>query len=596
MSLKDLISPFYVWQRAFEKPYTQKRPLEERPGAPRYRGFHVNVLDECVGCGTCESICQNHAIDMVKVEGLEPKPGDSGLRPKFDYGRCCWCALCVDICTTRSLRLSNHYAWITEDPTDYNFIAGSDPMSWNASELGYRRDDEYHLLCGERIEMDMLAPEEGLKSFDEVMKGYTEEQAKLEADRCVECGICVATCPAHMSVPDYIKSVREGDYEKGLRILYETNPFSATCGRICTHRCEEVCPVGHEGDPLAIRWLKRAIVDRIPRERYREILGDEVVENGKKVAIVGAGPGGMSAAYYLRRQGYGVTVFEAQERAGGMLRYGVPSYRLPDDQLDKDIEYIRSLGVEVRFKTHIGKDVQFAELMEQYDAVFVSIGLNVPSKLRVNGEEHPRVLSGLQVLDDVASGKDPGVGKRVAVIGGGNVAMDAARVSRRMGAEVTILYRRRIEDMPADPEEIHESQAENCNIVIQAIPVEIKDAEDANQVSIVWGEATMVADDKGGRPRPVLQDDAVMHEETYDCIISAIGQGGNLDFIPGDYRDQIEFKWGKFVPGEYQQTALKKLFVGGDVANNTADAISAIEDGHHAARGIHKLLSGELVA
>ena len=153
MSLKDLISPFYVWQRAFEKPYTQKHPIQDRPGAPRYRGFHVNVLEECVGCGTCETICQNHAIDMVQVEGLEPKPGDSGLRPKFDYGRCCWCALCVDICTTRSLRMSNHYAWITEDPTDFNFIAGADKMSWNGQELGYRRDDDYHLLRGERIEM-----------------------------------------------------------------------------------------------------------------------------------------------------------------------------------------------------------------------------------------------------------------------------------------------------------------------------------------------------------------------------------------------------------------------------------------------------------
>ncbi len=193
----------------------------------------------------------------------------------------------------------------------------------------------------------------------------------------------------------------------------------------------------------------------------------------------------------------------------------------------------------------------------------------------------------------MASGHDPGVGKNVAVIGGGNVAMDAARVSRRLGADVTILYRRRIEDMPADQEEIHESQEEGCNIVIQAIPVEIKDAGNPDQVTIAWGEAEMVADDKGGRPRPVLQEER-MHEETYDCIISAIGQGGNLDFIPGEYRDQIEFKWGKFIPGEYQQTTLKKLFVGGDIANNTADAISAIEDGHHAARGIHKLLSGEL--
>ena len=592
MSLKDLISPFYVWQRAFEKPYTQKRPIEDRPGAPRYRGFHMNSED-CIGCGTCETICQNHAIDMVPVEGLEQRSGDSGLRPRFDYGRCCWCALCVDICTTRSLRMSNHYAWITEDPDAFHFTAGTDAMPWNQNSLGYRRDDDYHLLVHERIDMQALGAEESVAGFDEVMKGYTEEQAVLEADRCVECGICVATCPAHMAIPDYIRAVRQRDYEAGLRLLYETNPFSSTCGRICTHRCETVCVMGYQGDPIAIRWLKRAIVDRVPAERYREILGDEVVENGRKVGVIGAGPGGMSAAYYLRRQGYAVTVYESQARAGGMLRYGVPSYRLPDDQLDKDLEYIRSLGVEVKFNTHIGRDVPFRQLIEDYDALFLAVGLNQPSALRIQGEEHPRVLSGLQVLDDVASGRDPGVGSKVAVIGGGNVAMDAARVSRRLGADVTVLYRRRIEDMPADPEEIHESQAEGCKLVQQAIPVEIKNAASTSQVTIVWGEAEMIADDKGGRPRPVLQEDR-MHEETYDCIIAAIGQGGQLDFIPAEYRDRIEFKWNKFVPGEYQQTGLPKLFVGGDIANSRADAISAIEDGHHAARGIHRFLTGTL--
>jgi glutamate synthase (NADPH/NADH) small chain len=592
MSLKDLLSPFYVWQRAFEKPLTSLRPIEERPGAPRYRGFHINEVGDCVGCGTCKLICQNHAIDMVEVEGLEPRSGDSGLRPRFDYGRCCWCALCIDICPTSSLHMSNQYAWMTPNPDEFRFTAGVDAKSWNDHELGYRRDKDYHLVPTKRQEMPMLPPEEGLKSFDEVAKGYTPEQAKLEADRCIECSICVATCPAHMEVPDYIRAVREGDFEQGLRILYRTNPFSATCGRICTHRCEEVCPVGAQGDPLAIRWLKRYIVDQVPAEDFRRILGDEITaETGKKVAIVGAGPGGMSAAYYLRKRGHAVTVFESQVQAGGMLRYGVPSYRLPDDQLDKDVDYIVSLGVEVKYGTKVGVDVQFTELLDGYDAVYIGTGLNVPTKLRVNGEEHPRVLSGLKVLDDVAKGKDPGVGKNVAVIGGGNVAMDCARVSRRLGAEVTILYRRRIVDMPADPEEIHESQAEGCRVVEQAIPVEILEADSPEQVSIKWGEAEMVPDPKGGRPRPVLQEDR-MHMDTFDCIISAIGQIGDYEFIPADDRDKLEIKWGKFLPRDYQHTALDKVFVGGDVANDVADAISAIEDGHHAARGIDKFLSG----
>ena len=590
MNLKDLLSPFYVWQRALEKPYTTMRPIEERPGAPAYRGFHINISDQCIGCGSCHTICQNNAIDMVPVEEFEGREGDSGLRPRFDYGRCCWCALCVDICTANSLRMSNEYTWTTKDPTDYHFTAGVDENDWQDNELGYRRAEGYHLYPPRRIKMEILPPEESVTSFEEVVKGYSEEQAILEADRCVECGICVATCPAHMDVPDYIHSIRDKDYEKGLQLMYRTNPFPATCGRICTRRCESVCPVGITGEPIAIRWLKRFIVDQIDRKDYPRILDEQITESDYKVAIIGAGPGGLSAAYYLRQQGHAVTVFEAQASGGGMLRYGVPSYRLPDAELDKDIEHIVSLGVDIKFNTRIGKDINFEKVLADYDAVFISTGLSVPSSLRIKGEEHSRVLSGLQVLADVANGRDPGIGKKVAVIGGGNVAMDAARVSRRLGADVTILYRRRIDDMPADTEEISESQQEGCSIIQQAIPVEIIDANDSEQVSIKWGEAEMVDDPKGGRPRPVLQEDR-MHEETYDCIISAIGQGSNLDYLTKELQEQLAIEWGRFKPVEYQHTTIDKVFVGGDFANRTADAISAIEDGHHAARGINRFLN-----
>jgi len=590
MNLKDLLSPFFVWQRAFEKPYTTMRPIQERPGAPAYRGFHINIADTCIGCGSCYTICQNEAIDMVVVEEYANRPGDSGLRPRFDYGRCCWCALCVDICTASSLRMSNEYTWPATDPTDYHFTAGVDDKPWQHNELGYRRAEGYRLFPLKRIEMDMLPAEESVHSFEEVAKGYSLEQAKKEADRCVECGICVATCPAHMDVPDYIHSIRDGDYEKGLQLMYRTNPFPGTCGRICTRRCESVCPVGIDGEPVAIRWLKRFIVDQVEKKDYPRILNPQITENGKKIAIIGAGPGGLSAAYYLRLKGYAVTVFEEHASAGGMLRYGVPSYRLPDAELDKDIDYIVSLGVDVRYNTRVGQDIQFETLLDDYDSVFLSTGLSVPSSMRIQGEDHPRVLSGLQVLADVASGRDPGIGNKVAVIGGGNVAMDAARVSRRFNADVTILYRRRISDMPADIEEIRESKEEGCSIVEQSIPVEILQAENPQQVCIKWGEAEMVDDPKGGRPRPVLQEDR-MHTETYDSIISAIGQGSNLDYISKEMNEQLAIEWGKFTPGEYQHTALAKVFVGGDFANQTADAISAIEDGHHAARGIDRFLN-----
>mgnify|MGYP001815344734 FL=1 len=543
MNLKDLLSPFYVWQRAFEKPYTSMRPIEERPGSPSYRGFHINVADTCVGCGCCHTICQNDAIDMVPVEKYSGNKGDSGLRPRFDYGRCCWCALCVDMCTAGSLRLSNEYIWTSREPADFMFVAGVEEKHWQDNELGYRREKSYHLYPPRRIEMEMLSPDESIEGFDEVVKGYDVEQAKKEADRCIECGMCVATCPAHMDVPDYIKSIRDGDYDEGLRLMYRTNPFPATCGRICTRRCESVCPVGLQGDSIAIRWLKRHIVDQVDAKDYARILNDNIEENGKQVAVIGAGPGGLSAAYYLRKKGYEVSVYEAQDKAGGMLRYGVPGYRLPDSGLDKDINYIVSLGVEIRNNTRIGTDISFESLLNDYDAVFLSTGLSVPSSMRINGEDHPRVLSGLQVLADAASGRDPGIGNKVAVIGGGNVAMDASRVSRRLGADVTILYRRRISDMPADIEEIHEAQEEACTIVTQAIPVEIMDAPKEKQVIIKWGEAEMVQDPKGGRPRPVLQEDR-MHEDTYDCIISAIGQGSNLDYLSKEVQEQLAIEWG----------------------------------------------------
>ena len=429
MNLKDLLSPFYVWQRAFEKPYTSMRPIEERPGSPSYRGFHINVADTCVGCGCCHTICQNDAIDMVPVEKYSGNKGDSGLRPRFDYGRCCWCALCVDMCTAGSLRLSNEYIWTSREPADFMFVAGVEEKHWQDNELGYRREKSYHLYPPRRIEMEMLSPDESIEGFDEVVKGYDVEQAKKEADRCIECGMCVATCPAHMDVPDYIKSIRDGDYDEGLRLMYRTNPFPATCGRICTRRCESVCPVGLQGDSIAIRWLKRHIVDQVDAKDYARILNENIEENGKQVAVIGAGPGGLSAAYYLRKKGYEVSVYEAQDKAGGMLRYGVPGYRLPDSGLDKDINYIVSLGVEIRNNTRIGTDISFESLLNDYDAVFLSTGLSVPSSMRINGEDHPRVLSGLQVLADAASGRDPGTVSythltlpttcRVCICGGG---------------------------------------------------------------------------------------------------------------------------------------------------------------------------------
>jgi glutamate synthase (NADPH) small chain len=589
MKLKDFLSPFYVWKRAFDKPFTTRKPLEERPGAPRYRGFHQNDMEKCIGCGSCEVICQNAAIDMVPVDGIETTLEDSGLRPLLDYGRCCWCALCVDICTTGSLKMSNEYIWIDTDPEVFRFVPGASEKPWKDTTAGYAQHDNYTLLNLDRIDMPMLAPEEGRRSFIETVKGYSKEEAMKEAQRCVECGLCVATCPAHMDIPDYIKAIREDDLDEALRLLYDTNPMPATCGRICTHLCEDVCSIGVKGEPLAIRWLKRYIVDQINDTKFKAILRDEFNANGKKVAIIGSGPGGLSAAFYLVTAGYSVTIYESSELPGGMIRYGVPEYRMPYDQLDQDINYIKELGVEIILNNRIGKDTPYTDLYNNYDAIFFSTGLSDPYKLAIDGEDLPGVFSGMQILDDVTKGIKPDIGKSVAVIGGGNVAMDAARTALRLGAESTLVYRRREEDMPADDEEIHEAHAEKVTFITQAIPLKIEKT-DNGKLKFIWNNAEMVAKEGASRPSPIAIEGDIQSLEV-DAVISAIGQGADYSFLPPEYETKIKFKRGKVIVDANCQTTDPKVFAGGDIANPTADAISAIADGHNAAKGIDKFLN-----
>ncbi|MFP3960327.1 MAG: FAD-dependent oxidoreductase [Spirochaetaceae bacterium] len=584
MSLKDLVAPFSVWKRALERPYTDRSPIEHRPGASRYRGFHINDIDRCIGCGTCESVCQNEAIDLVTVPQKETRHGDSGLRPEVDYGRCCWCALCVDICPTGSLGMSNEYIWVDADPEVFRYVPGAEDKPWNDSDKGYRRAAGYDLLEAERVPMPMLDYTESRTSFVEMVQGYSREQAKAEADRCVACGICVATCPAHMDVPAYIDAIRRDDLADGLRIVYEANPLPASCGRVCSHACEYVCALRHKGEAVSIRWLKRYIVDQIYGGDYDNILASAAEENGRHVAVIGSGPGGLSAAYYLRLTGYAVTIYDANERPGGMLRYGIPEYRLPYDQVDKDIEYIRSLGVEIRQNTRIGVDISFREIYDRHDAVFFSTGLSNPYGLDIPGEDLPGVIPGLTILDQVTEGTTPDIGSSVVVIGGGNVAMDAARTSRRLGAEVTILYRRREVDMPADGEEIEESRGEGCRLVTQAVPIRIQRGEE-RRLRLVWGHAEMIPDESGGRPRPQLIPGSEEYTEC-DTVVPAIGQKADYDFLPREIAERITFTKGMVDVNEFKQTGDKRIFAGGDIVNRTRDAISAIANGHSAAKGI----------
>lgn len=591
MKLKDILSPFYVWKRAFEKPYSINTLTEQRPGSPAYRGFHKNDVSKCIGCGSCAEICQNITIDMVPVS--ETKDGDSGLRPRFDYGLCCWCALCVDICPTGSLTMSNAYTWVEEGldkdvRETYCFTPGVDEKPWENEELGYHRPEEYELLHLNRLPMPHLPTDESVHSFLEMVKGYSHERAIKEADRCIQCGICTATCPAHMNIPAYIKAIREDNIEEGLKIMYETNPLPGVCGRVCTRRCEDVCALSHRGEAISIRWLKRYLSDSVEGEKYNQILASEIKPQNKTVAIIGAGPGGLSAAYYLLKMGYSVEIFEQNKAAGGMLRYGIPEYRLPYDALDKDINYIVSLGAKMHYNTRVGKDISFDELHAKFDSVFISTGLFEASQLAIEGETLPGVLYGLHFLDDVTNGKIPDLGKKVLVIGGGNVAMDAARTARRLGAEVAVIYRRREIDMPADREEIDEGYEENIEFHFQAIPMKIEQTTD-NRLEFIWGKAEMKQLEEGKRPVPVMIEGS-RESIVADTVISAVGQSTNYHWMEGEAITNIKFGKWTIEADRWGKSSDPKVFVGGDIFNRVADAISAIADGHRSARAIDSYL------
>ena len=608
------MSPFKALRYLFEKPVTLRYPFERKEPALRYRGFHLNDWDKCTGCGNCADICPNEAITMIEVPEIEPKPGEKNERPQLDYGRCCFCGLCVDICPPASLRLSRDYFHIHFDTDTFVFVPKDEkkdeetflpPEEYSIlkASLTHRRKDyegfspdlDYALFDPERVPMAEVNAEERRTSFVEMVRGYSAEQARAEASRCLECGLCEEACPAHLKISDYVKAISEDDSREALRVIFEDNPLPAICGRICIKHCEDACSLGLRGEPVAVRWLKRFASDAAAS--YGGVVAAQpAASTGKKVAVIGAGAGGLATAYYLRLKGHAVTIFDSMPVGGGMLRVGPPRYRLPESAVDKDVDYIASLGVNFRFNTTVGEDVLFEDLLKDYDAVCIGVGLQHSRTARIDNED--KAVMGLDFLKCARLGPEPEVGREVIVIGGGNVAMDVARTSVRLqqmkyGAEKAVTKTVSLEsweEMPATAEEIQEAKEEGVIFNPSWGPEGI--VVKKGRIKGLSCKRVKAVFDEEGRFSPTFFEDQTVFLEG-DMVIEAIGQGYDLSFIPDELRDSLAFTERRKVKvDENGMTSIKRVFAGGDIVNLNMDAVTAIADAKRAAEGIDAMLSG----
>ena len=575
-------------------------PLEPRRAALRYRGFHLNDWEKCVGCSTCQKVCDNAAITMVRVPGLpeDPLEGVRNLRPAIDYGRCCWCALCVDLCPTGSISLSREYVHTCTDDQLSSYFVLPDPKGMHQQWFGegWNKTAENDLVDPQRQKMGELEAATRIDSFDEIVHGYDRQQAILEASRCVQCGMCHDACPTHMDAPEYIRAIWQDDLEEAVRQIYNTNPFAHTCGRVCTHRCETACSIGKRGEPIAIRWLKRYAMDAFTPQQVRDIVGGvSASPSGRRVAIVGSGPAGLTAAYDLARQGHTVTVFEGLDRPGGMPRYGIPEYRLPYERLEADIAVIEAMGVEIRCNTWIGRDITLDALRDEYDAVLLALGLQLGRSTRIPGADHPGVGKAVEVLRRITDGETFEVPRSAVVIGGGNVAMDAARslarLQRRQHGEVRITVSA-LEDFAhflADEEEVRESREEGITILDSRGPRECV-VQDGRLVGLTTLRVVSIFDEQHRFAPRYDESDEQLHEG--EMIIEAIGQMTDTDLLGEALTEALEWNRGRLQVDADGRTSESWLWAAGDMVHGP-DVVHAVADGHRAARSMHRYLTSE---
>lgn len=450
--------------------------------------------------------------------------------------------------------------------------------------------------------MPKQKPEVRRKNFDEVTLGYSEEQAKAEANRCLQCPKpqCVTGCPVEISIPEFIKLLREGKYEEAAKKIKEKNSLPAVCGRVCPQeeQCQKFCILGKVGEPVSIGRLERWLADW-ERKRGSAKKPDDPPWTGKKVAVIGAGPAGLTAAADLAKLGHKVVIFEALHLPGGVLVYGIPEFRLPKSIVRAEADYVQSLGADLKLGYLVGRIYTIPELLKTgFDAVFIGTGAGLPAFLGVPGEDLGGVYSSNEFLIRVNLMKAYAfpfydtpirIGKHVVVIGGGNVAMDSARSALRLGAEeVCIVYRRSREEMPARKEEIENAEEEGILCKFLANPTRFVGDEKGwvKQMECICME--LGPPDESGRRRPVPVKGSEFTMDV-DTVIVAVGRTPN-PIIQSTTEGLAVTKWGTIVADENGKTSIEGVYAGGDIVTGEATVISAMGAGKKAARAIHEYL------
>ena len=459
-------------------------------------------------------------------------------------------------------------------------------------------------MSPKKVAMPEQAPDVRSRNFLEVAQGYTEAMAIEEAQRCLQCKHkpCVSGCPVNVRIPEFIERVAAGDFEAAYEIITSTNSLPAICGRVCPQesQCEQLCVRGKKGEPVGIGRLERFVADWAMQNN--KVKTKKPDGSHRKVAVIGSGPAGLSCAGDLAKRGYQATIFEAFHVPGGVLMYGIPEFRLPKALVQEEIDNLRKLGVEIRTNMVIGKVLSLDELLaEGFEAIFIGSGAGLPSFMKIPGENYNGVYSANEFLTRINlmkaykfpdSDTPVRVGKNVAVVGGGNVAMDAARSAMRLGAEnVYIVYRRSEEEMPARLEEVHHAKEEGIIFNVLTNPTEIVGTEDGWVKGIDLVRMQLGQPDASGRRRPEEIPGSNFHLDV-ETVIIAIGQGPN-PLIKATTPDLDTQKWGGIVVEEETMATSKDgVYAGGDAVTGAATVILAMGAGKKAAQAIDDYLQG----